>query len=266
MCLKLCVLASGSSGNCTYVASEKTALLIDAGLSAKRTVQKLAAIHVLPEHIQGICITHEHSDHTAGLGVLQRRHDMSLFANSGTIQGFNQRRKGAELDWTIFESGSAFTIGDLTIEPFSVPHDAYDPVGYIIQCGTSRVGVVTDMGMVTQLIREKLRTCHALVVESNHDERLLQECSRPWNLKKRIAGRQGHLSNKHAAALLTDIAHADLHRVFLAHLSSDCNMHDIALSETTHALRAAGHKHIRVSCCSAEEISEMWSCALPLKE
>jgi len=259
MSLKLCVLASGSSGNCTYIASRHTTVLIDAGLSAKETEKRLKSIHVDPAQVDGICVTHEHSDHTAGLGVLQRRYNIPLFGNSGTIDGFRIRRKGPPLDWSVFSTGTPFTIGDLTLEPFSVPHDAYDPVGYIVRTESVRVGVVTDMGTVTRLIKEKLKQCDALVVESNHDEKLLRESTRPWSIKNRISGRQGHLSNKHAADLLADIAHGCLRQIFLAHISKDCNMHEMALNEATHSLRSAGHHHINVACCYADRISEIWS-------
>jgi phosphoribosyl 1,2-cyclic phosphodiesterase len=262
MPLKICVLGSGSGGNCTYVASERTAILVDAGLSARETGRRLAAIGVAAESIAAVCFTHEHSDHTAGLAVLQRRGGLELYANSGTIEGIEQRNGRGELRWNVFTTGESFLIGDLVLEPFSVPHDAYDPVGFVIRAGAARAGIVTDMGAVTGLIRERLRPCHAIVVESNHDEGLLRDAERPWHLKQRIFGRQGHLSNDHAAELVGEIASAHLDVVFLAHLSAECNRPDLALKVALAALRKRGITSVTVKVAPADAVSEMWVSAV----
>ena len=162
--MRVCVLGSGSGGNCTYVASSQTSILVDAGLSGRATGVRLAEIGVSLESIQAICVTHEHSDHTAGLAVLHRAGKVALYGNSGPIEGLESKPGVKKLAWNVFSAGASFQIGDLTINPFTVPHDAYDPVGFIISQGDVRVGVVTDMGMVTGLIRERLRICSALVV------------------------------------------------------------------------------------------------------
>lgn len=261
MGLRACILGSGSSGNCTYVASETTAILIDAGLSGRRTAERVAQmggdVHVL----QGICVSHEHHDHVGGLRVLHRRYGVPIYANAGTVDALSSAPELGVLPWNLFQTGHPFVIGDLQLEPFSVPHDAYDPVGFVVQQGENRIGIVTDMGMVTSLIRERLRRCHALVVEANHDEQLLQDCERPWALKQRIRGRQGHLSNQVAAAMLAEIAGPDLRHIFLAHLSEDCNRHDLALATTQTALVQAGHSHIQVSLTFPDRISDVWVCA-----
>ncbi len=254
----LCVLASGSSGNCVYAATDDTAILIDAGLSGKETEKRLREAGADPSRVRGICVTHEHSDHTKGLAVLHQRYRIPLYANSGTIDGFLRMSGGTELEWNVFTTGAAFQVGAITVEPFSVPHDAYEPVGYVLQAGRTRVGVVTDMGMTTHLIREKLRHCDALVLESNHDELMLKQSERPWALKDRISGRNGHLSNRHAAELLTELGGERLRRVYLAHISRDCNRHDLALAETRASLKQAGHHHIEVLCAYADRISEIW--------
>ncbi len=257
--MRVCVLGSGSSGNCTYVASETTAILIDAGLSGRATGLRLVECGASVESIHAICVTHEHSDHTAGLAVLHRSGQVKLFANHATIEGFEARvGTDKKLHWNIFSTGSNFQIGDLSIDPFSVPHDAYDPVGFIIRCGETQVGVVTDMGMVTGLIRERLRACNILVVESNHDEQMLKDADRPWHLKQRISGRQGHLSNQHAVELLVEIAGPHLKAVFLAHLSSDCNSPELALQTMAAALGKSGHSHVRIMVASADHVSELW--------
>ena len=257
--MRVCVLGSGSSGNCTYVASGTTAILVDAGLSGRATGVRLAECGASVEAVQAICVTHEHSDHTSGLAVLHRGGKVQLFANLATIEGIEARAgAGKKLHWNVFSTGANFKVGDLSIDPFSVPHDAYDPVGFIIRCDETRVGVVTDMGMVTGLIRERLRACNVLVVESNHDEQMLKEADRPWHLKQRISGRQGHLSNQHAAELLTEIAGPHLKAVFLAHLSSECNSPELALRTVTAALTASGHSHVRVVVAPSDRVSELW--------
>lgn len=256
--MKVCVLGSSSGGNCTYLASEQTAILIDAGLSGRETGKRLAAIGVAPESIEAICLTHEHGDHTSGLAALSRSGRVRLYANSGTADGVKTKTGLAELPWNIFSNGSPFRIGDLDIEPFSVPHDAYDPVGFVVRCGEVRAGVVTDMGIVTGLIRERLRPCNALVIESNHDEQLVKDADRPWHLKQRIVGRQGHLSNEHAAELLGQIAGPHLRMVFLAHLSGECNRPDLALRAVTESLRANNAAHVTVRVAPPDRVSDVW--------
>jgi len=258
MALRLCVLGSSSAGNCTYVGSETTGLLVDAGLSGRETVRRLGEIGVAVESIRAICLTHEHTDHTSGLGALHKGGRVELYANSGTIEGLQARGASEALAWKVFSNGSPFQVGDLTIEPFSVPHDAYDPVGFIIGCEGRRVGVVTDMGMVTGLIRERLRHCVAVVVEANHDERLLKDADRPWRLKQRIAGRQGHLSNANAAELIAEIAGETLAVAYLAHLSQDCNRPDIALKAVETALQQRGISRVSVRLAPPDRVSELW--------
>ncbi len=256
--MKVCVLGSSSAGNCTYVASGRTAVLVDAGLSGRETGKRLAEIGVATDSISAICLTHEHGDHTSGLAALSRAGRISLYANSGTAEGMAAKPGAAPLPWNIFSNGSPFQVGDMVIEPFSVPHDAYDPVGFVIRCDEVRVGVVTDMGMVTGLIRERLRPCNVLVIESNHDERMLKDADRPWHLKQRIIGRQGHLSNDHAAELVSEIGGAHLRMVFLAHLSGDCNRPELALMAVTESLTKRGLTHVRVDVAPPDRVSSVW--------
>ncbi|MCX6996184.1 MAG: MBL fold metallo-hydrolase [Kiritimatiellaeota bacterium] len=258
MALRICVLASGSSGNCTLVSSADTAILIDAGLSSREIERRLGLAGFQLRQIHAVCLSHEHGDHTAGIGVLHRRHGLPLYANGGTIEALARDPKLHSLGWRVFQTGSPFLVGGLQIEPFSVPHDAFEPVGFIIRHGDVRVGIVTDMGMVTHLIRERLRLCRAIVIESNHDEQLLQDARRPWQLKQRILGRQGHLSNDGAADLLAAIAGPTLQQVFLAHLSEDCNRKDLALKTARQRLDGAGQAHVRVSLSHPDQISEVW--------
>ncbi len=258
MSLEMCILASGSSGNSIYVASEKTRILIDAGLSAKQVALRLEQIGVVPESISGICVSHEHGDHINGLRVLQKRHGIPVYANAGTLNGILRQPKADEIAVKVFQTGSPFEIGDIAIEPFSVPHDAYEPVGFRLQCSETAVGIVTDLGMATALVREKLRGCQAIIVESNHDEDLLLEAPRPWPLKQRIRSRQGHLSNSDAARLIAECATDALEHVFLSHLSSDCNTPDTALRTVASQLRLDGLGHISLEVSGARTISSVW--------
>lgn len=258
MSLEVCVLASGSSGNCIYIASDKTRVLIDAGLSAKQIALRLEQIGVVPESINGICISHEHGDHIAGIRVLQKRHGIPVYSNAGTLTGIMRQPKAHEIAVKVFQTGSAFEIGDISIEPFSVPHDAYEPVGFRLTAGKTSVGSVTDLGMITALVRDKLRGCKAIVLEANHDEDLLREALRPWPLKQRIRSRQGHLSNIDAARLISESATEHLEHVFLAHLSSDCNTPDTAIRTVASQLRLDGLGHINLEISHASRISSVW--------
>lgn len=251
MTLKLCVLASGSSGNCTFIGTEKTRILIDAGLSARRTVERLAEIGERIEDISAICVSHEHGDHIAGIRVLQKNHGIPVYANAGTFEVIGGDIKGAR-----FTTGSPFSVGDFSIHPFPIPHDANDPVGFVFSAGSLKIGVATDIGMVTNALRERLRKCHVVVIEANHDETLLHEADRPWSLKQRIRGNQGHLSNRVAAALMAEIAGEGLEHLFLAHLSSDCNSPHHARTTFETLLAEAGHTHVKVRLTGAEGVSE----------
>ncbi len=242
----MCVLGSGSRGNCTYVAVDGTAILIDAGLSGRETARRLAEIGVAPESLSAVCVSHEHDDHRSALGVLQRRYGLDLYANAATIQPIESDVRCRDLRWRVFANGAPFQVGGLEVEPFSVPHDSYDPVGFILRAGACRVAVVTDMGTPTELIRARLRGCRAVILESNHDEELLREAARPWSLKQRIAGRQGHLSNRQAADLLVEVAAHGLEAVWLAHLSADCNRPELAVATVAETLGQAGYGHVRV--------------------
>lgn len=251
------MLASGSSGNCIYVESPGTALLIDAGLSARETLRRMALAGLDPARIQAICITHEHSDHVAGLRNLSKKLNARLYANSETARHI---RNADGLSWNLFTSGSPFAVGDIELLPFPLPHDAYDPVGFILTSGASRLGVATDLGIATSVARERLRGCQLVILEANHDEDLVHSCTRPWSLKQRILGRQGHLSNEMAAALLADIAGDTLRQVFLAHLSRECNDLERALHAVRSHLLSAGLGHIQILPTHPDRPSEFAEC------
>jgi phosphoribosyl 1,2-cyclic phosphodiesterase len=257
MALRICVLASGSAANSIYVASAQTQILVDAGLSGREIARRLALIGADLDRLHAVCVTHEHDDHTAALGVLQRRHKTPLYANAATIEALGRAERLQGLSWQVFTTGAPFQVRDLTIEPFSVPHDAYDPVGFVVSDGAASVGIVTDIGRPTHLIRERLRRCQAVILESNHDERMLRDADRPWALKQRIASRQGHLSNDKAAEMLSVIANAGTQAVFLAHLSADCNRPETALHGARAALDGAGQSHVKVLLTYPDRVSEI---------
>ncbi len=255
--LRICVLASGSSGNCIHVESPTTALLVDAGLSAKKTLHRMGEANLDPEKLSAICVSHEHTDHVAGIRILSKKLNLQLYANGGTASAV---RGTKELDWNIFSDASPFTIGDIEILPFRLPHDAYAPVGFVLRHGEARIGIATDLGMPTELIRERLRNCQLVILEANHDKDMLRNSHRPWSLKQRILSRQGHLSNETAAELLADIAGDSLQQVFLAHLSSDCNSLDLALHTVRSHLKSVGLEHIRILPTHPDRISEFAEC------
>ena len=251
------MLASGSSGNCIHVESATTALLIDAGISARETLRRMEAARLDPAKLRAICVSHEHTDHTVGIAQLHKKLGVPLYANGDTARAV---RGGEGLAWNLFADGSPFAVGDIEILPFPLPHDAYAPVGFVLACGSARLGIATDLGMPTQLVRERLRGCQLLVLEANHDETLVHSSFRPWSLKQRILGRQGHLSNETAAALLADIASDTLQQVFLAHLSRECNNLDLALHIVRKHLESAGLARIRILPTHPDKPSEFAEC------
>ncbi len=256
--LRLCVLGSGSAGNCIYVGSSTAGLLIDAGLSAKETLRRLEVIGEDVTAIRGICVSHEHTDHISGLGALKNKLNVDLYANAATIEGVERNLKKRWPGWSVFTTGFSFEVGDMTVMPFSVSHDAYDPVGFVIQDTHGvRVGIATDLGMATTLVRQRLRDCSVVVIEANHDERMLRDSARPWTLKQRILGKQGHLSNKKAAELVTEVAGSQLKTVCLAHMSADCNCVGVAVKAVTEAVVAQGLKDIKVIPTFPDRVSEV---------
>jgi len=226
-------------------------------------VQRLDQIDVNMDCISAVCLSHEHADHITGLATLHKRYGLPLFANRGTVEALTYSGRFAELHWNVFCTGSTFQIGDLAIHPFSLPHDAYEPIGFHISCRGASVTVATDVGMPTTLLRAHLKQSSLVVIESNHDEQLLRESPRPPSLVQRILGRQGHLSNRAVGALLAEVAHPALRSVFLAHLSEECNRPDLAVDTVRRALEQAGHRHVEVHCTFPDRPSVRRKVAAP---
>jgi phosphoribosyl 1,2-cyclic phosphodiesterase len=257
--MRITILGSGSAGNCALIESDTTRLLVDAGLSGRQIAQRLAVIGRNLDQINGIVLTHEHSDHTRALGVLCKTRPIAVYANRLTAEAVAadpEWQDRVRISWRLFATGASFEVGDLLVESFSVPHDAYDPVGFVIRHTTSglSVGVLTDLGHATKLAIERVRTTNALVLEANHDLKLLQEdTARPWATKQRIMSRHGHLSNDAAATLAGEIANDKLRHVFLAHLSRDCNRPELAQQTVGDKLRRIGARHIAVAVASQDK-------------
>jgi len=224
--VRVCLLASGSKGNAVFVDTGGSKFLVDAGLSARELLNRLAAIGVEGAELDGILISHEHSDHIRGAGTLARRFRIPLLISFPTLRETGSHLGKAEV--IEFESGYSFAFRDTLIDPFPTTHDACDPVGFVIESREGRFGLATDLGLVTRLVSDKLKGCRAVVLESNHDEEMLMNGPYPWHLKQRIKSRHGHLSNNDSALLLDGIIHGELEGVFLAHLSETNNDPELA--------------------------------------
>jgi phosphoribosyl 1,2-cyclic phosphodiesterase len=253
---KFCPLASGSKGNCLLVATDKTRILIDAGLSLRQLSLRLAEIGLSLSQIDAIVLTHEHADHISGLEPLVTQFGLPVFANAETAKALCEIL-GYAPKFKIFSTEEPFAFGQILFSPFSLPHDAADPVGFTLLAEGIKLGICADLGFVSSLVKTKLRDCDILYVEANHERERVHACSRPILYKQRVLGRQGHLSNQECAELLATVLHSKLRQIYLAHLSSECNSPDLALDVVTERLAREGpvpplvvaHQD-RVSLCS----------------
>lgn len=224
-----CPLASGSKGNCIYLGTKHTKILIDAGISGRAVKQKLHEIDVDIADIDAVLVSHEHSDHINGLRVLAYRMGIPVIANSETAKGiaehFNDSPK-----FKIFATGETFEFMDLEIHPFTIQHDTPDPVAFTIKAGPYKMGFCTDLGFAPTLVEQRLKFCDYLYLEANHQPSMVHACPRPMVYKQRVLGRHGHLSNENCGKLLSRVYHSKLKKVYLAHLSQECNHQSVALS------------------------------------
>lgn len=239
------VLGSGSAGNSIYLEAGQTRLLIDAGLSPRQLRQRLAGIGRVPETLTAILVSHEHSDHVRGLKGLADKLRIPVYCNGATRDAIREIFD-TSFDLRVFQTGTNFTLGDVEVCTFAVPHDAQDPVGFVLQTEAGTIALLTDLGHVTTLVTERVRRANVLVLESNHDREMLINCPhRPWRLKQRILGSFGHLSNDDAAALLRQVAWDGLSHIYLAHISRDCNRPELAYETAHRALREVGALHLQ---------------------
>ena len=223
--MRVCLLASGSRGNAALIEADGCRLLVDAGLSAREIDRRLATLELDGNDLHAILVSHEHHDHTVGIGPLARRYQLPVYIDTKTVKQLPNLGKIDDLRY--FEAGDQISFHDLNIETFSTAHDAVNPVGFTISSSEGRVGYATDLGLATRLVVEQLRNCRALVLEANHDEQMLLDGPYPWRLKQRIRGRLGHLSNVDTLKLLKDISWDGLEALFLAHLSDENNCPDL---------------------------------------
>lgn len=229
--MRLVSIASGSSGNCIYIGSENTHILVDAGISNKRIEQGLNEIGLKGSELSAVVVTHEHSDHIKGLGVLARRHNVPIFGTKETLEGICGMKSLGEYPKELFHPicpDVSFSVGDLELQPFSIDHDAANPVAYRVKHERHSVAVATDMGHFDQYVINHLQGLDALLLESNHDVNMLQTGPYPYYLKRRILGDHGHLSNENAGRLLSCILHDNLKHILLGHLSKENNYEALA--------------------------------------
>ena len=229
--MRLLSIASGSSGNSIYVGSDRTHILVDAGISNKRIEEGLRKAGISGSDISGICITHEHSDHIRGLGVLARKYEIPIYATKETIKAIKNDMTLGSYSHELFREitpDKEFSVGDISIDPFHIYHDAADPVGFRFSCEGRTAAVATDMGHYDDYIVDRLSGIQALLVEANHDVRMLESGSYPYYLKRRILSDYGHLSNENCGRLISRILNDDTVHIFLGHLSKENNYPDLA--------------------------------------
>lgn len=229
--MRLCSIASGSSGNCIYVGSEATHLLVDVGISGKRIENGLNCLGLSGRDLDGILITHEHSDHISGLGVMARKYNIPIYASAGTIAEMMHTSQLGKIEQELYHEikpDSKMTIKDLTINPMKISHDAAEPIAFRIAYGDKKIGICTDLGIYTDYTVDCLKGMDALLIEANHDVNMLQVGPYPYYLKQRILGDRGHLSNENSGKLLSNILHDKLKTIILGHLSKENNMPELA--------------------------------------
>lgn len=229
------ILGSGSSGNSIIVSSNKTTILIDAGFSVKGTLNRLREINLPLNEINAIIISHEHNDHCKGWKSCANYFNTPIYSTESTQQILNIN--GKNINKNIFYTGRSFNVGNLTIKPFPVPHDSSDPTAFLIEDGRYKLGIATDLGYITNLVKNYLSECNAVIIESNHDVEMLKNGPYPWQLKQRIMSRLGHLSNDNVASFIKECIREKCSYLLLAHLSQQNNKIELALSTSLSALR-----------------------------
>jgi phosphoribosyl 1,2-cyclic phosphodiesterase len=248
----LTILGSGSGGNCAYLETAQTRLLIDAGFSGRQIRQRLAGIGRTPETLDGILITHEHSDHISGLVGLAAKLQVPIYCNRLTKEAIEAQLQ-IQINARLFATGGSFEIGDVSIDTFPIPHDAYDPVGFLVRTEAGNIGFLTDLGHATKLVVERVRAANVLLLEANHDLKMLQDDPRrPWSLKQRILSRHGHLSNDGAAEVVEQILSCQLRHIYLGHLSRDCNRPELARRVVATRLERLGGTHVCLESTSQD--------------
>lgn len=262
--MRLCSIASGSSGNCIYAGSDETHLLIDTGISKKRIEEGLKEIGIKGEELNGILITHEHSDHIQGLGVFSRKYEIPIYATKGTIEGIKTYKGLGKMPEGLFQEvkvDNPFSIGNLDIRPFAISHDANEPSGFRMEHEGKSIAVATDLGIYDSYTVENLKGLDAILLEANHDVHMLEVGSYPYYLKQRVLGNRGHLSNELSGRLLCDILHDNLKHIVLGHLSKENNYESLAYEtvklEVTLGDNAYKGEDLNMAVAKRDSISEI---------
>ncbi len=246
MSFKFCSLSSGSTGNCQYVETNNMRVLVDAGLSGKKTQELLASIDVDPATIDCILVTHEHMDHVKGAGILSRRFNIPIYANQSTwVSMESGLGKIKDENIKIFDTGCDFELGDLGILPFKVSHDCSEPVGYSFYNKSKKISILTDTGCIDSDIKKTIMNSNLLMIESNHDKNMLKMGSYPWFLKQRVSGEFGHLSNEDAGKLIAEVLSGNNENILLGHLSKENNFPELAYQTVANILNENG---VDISC------------------
>ena len=233
--LTLCMLSSGSKGNSIYISDGSTSILVDAGLSGIEIERRMKSKELFPEKLDAIVVSHEHADHIHGVGVLSRRYRIPVYISRKTFKAASPFI-GEICEYNKFECGEMFTINNLSFHPFSISHDAEDTAGFTVSNNSTKIGIATDLGIATTMVKEHLKKCSVLILEANHDPDMLANGPYPWPLKQRIKSRTGHLSNEQSKALLQEIQHDGLEHVILSHLSETNNTPQKAVSVVGQAI------------------------------
>ncbi len=237
--ITICMLSSGSKGNSIYISDGITSVLIDAGLSGVEIERRMKSKGLSPENLDAIIVSHEHADHIHGVGVLSRRFAVPVYLSHKTYKAASPFLGRIEVVRT-FECGMNFKINDISFHPFSISHDAEDTAGFTISQNSTKIGIATDLGIATAMVKEHLKKCSVLILEANHDPDMLANGPYPWPLKQRIKSRTGHLSNEQSKALLQEIQHDDLEHVILSHISETNNTPQKAVSVVGQAITCCG--------------------------
>ena len=260
--LKYCSIGSGSSGNCHLIEYKDTGILVDAGLSGKRITTGLQDANIDIEKIKGIFITHEHSDHIKGAGIISRKYDIPIFANLKTWYSMKDKLGNIEdKNMKVFENDKAYSLGDIIMRPFSIPHDSSDAVGYNFYAENEKISIATDIGEITDNIRKNLYKSKLVVLESNYDPSMLMMGSYPYSLKKRVMSEIGHLSNEDAANFCIDLINNGTERILLAHLSKENNFPELAY-ETAKSILTQNNmivgQDVKLDVLLREEVSDIY--------
>ncbi len=259
--IKFCSLFSGSSGNALYISSGKTNILIDAGVSAKRIIQALESIGENASELSAVLVSHEHTDHTRGVGIISRKFDIPIYANENTWICMEKQLGNIGIkNRRCFNTGAEFELGDISIKTFSIPHDASEPVGFNFFLKNRKVTTATDIGHITKNLLESLYGSDFILLESNHDIEMLKVGPYPWNLKRRILGDSGHLSNEMAGKVVAYLAENGTSKFFLGHLSRENNFPELAYQTVLNALaekRICAGRDVMLSVALRDRTSEV---------